>query len=248
MDAERENPQVLSEDSVPLANPELNEDRALSLLKNIDLPAADIEQLAAHPALMKSRKVRFALAAHPRTPRHIALRLIREFYTFDLMQFSQRPTAAADLKRLADEMLISRLSSITLGERIALARRCSANVGTALLLDREPRVWQTALANPSLTEAAILRALQRHNATPALVEGICRHAKWSVRHEIRITLLRNAHTPLARAIEFARKLAPPHLRDILHNSKLPENIKECLRRHSDQRSKTSHQSPSTAHL
>ena len=239
MDAEKENPQVPSGDSVSLAASELNEDQALSLLKSLDLSVAEVEQVSAQPALMKSRKVRFALAAHPRTPRRIALRLIREFYTFDLMHFSLRPTAAADLKRLAEDLLISRLNSLTLGERIALARRCSPNVGAALLLDRESRVWQTALASPRLTETAVVKALQRHNATPALVQGVCRHAKWCLRHEIRIALLRNAHTPLARAIEFARPLAPAQLRDLLHNSKLPENIKECLRNLSDEkRSKT----------
>jgi hypothetical protein len=231
MDAENENSRE-SVDSVSSVDPELNEDRALSLLKNPNLPAVEIEHLTAHPALMKSRKVRLALAAHPRTPRRIALRLIREFYTFDLMQFALRPTAAADLKRLADDLLVARLPSITLGERIALARRCSSNVGTALLLDREPRVWQTALSNPRLTEAGIIKALQRHNATPAFVDGVCHHPKWSVRPEIRVALLRSAHTPLARAIDFARNLAPPHLRDILYNSKLPENIKQCLRKHS----------------
>lgn len=239
MDAGKEKSPVVSEDTGLLAILQLTEDQALSLLKNLDRPAAEIEQLTAHPSLMKSRKVRFALAVHPRTPRRISLRLIREFYTFDLMHFSLRPTAAADLKRLAEELLISRLSSITLGERIALARRCSANVGPALLLDREPRVWQTALSNPRLTEAAVVKALHRHNATPALVDGVCRHAKWSLRHEIRIALLRNAHTPFARAIEFARTLAPPQLRDVLHNSKLPESIKGCLRKQSeDKRTKT----------
>jgi hypothetical protein len=235
MDAPKESAQSVPEESALPAETELNEDRALSLLKNLDLPAVDIEHIAMHPALMKSRKVRFAMAAHPRAPRRISLRLVRELYTFDLMQFSLRPTAPADLKRLADEMLISRLPSITLGERIALGRRSSANVATALLLDREPRVWQTSLANPRLTEIGVVKALQRNNATAALVEGVCRHAKWSVRHEVRIALLRNAHTPLARAVEFARPLAPPLLRDILHNSKLPETIKECLRRHSDQK-------------
>ena len=67
---------------------------------------------------MKSRKVRLTLAAHPRAPRRIALRLIRELYNFDLMQFSLMPAVAADLKRLADELLVSRLASIALGERI----------------------------------------------------------------------------------------------------------------------------------
>ena len=44
-----------------------------------------------------------------------------------------------------------------------------------------------------------------------------------------VALLRNAHTPLARAIEFARRLRPSQLRDVLHTSRLPERIKEYLR-------------------
>lgn len=179
---------------------------------------------------MKSRKVRVALAAHPRAPRRIALRLIRELYTFDLMQFSLIPAVAADLKRVADELLVSRLASITLGERIALARRSSALVAAALLLDKESRVWQTALENPRVTEAAIVKALLRLAATPAFVKAVCHHAKWSLRPEIRMALLRNEYTPMARALEFARRLPPAQLRDILQASRLPEKIKAYLRK------------------
>jgi len=206
------------------------EDIALALLKRPDLLAQDIEHLAKISALLKSRKVRLALAAHPRAPRRLALRLLRELYTFDLMHFSQLPAAPADLKRTADEFLITRLASISLGERISLARRCSVTVATALLHDKEPRVWQTALENPRLTETAVTRALQRPGDTPGFVEAICHHAKWSVRPEIRLALLRNAHTPLARALEFARRLPPAQLRDVLHASRLPEKIKEYLRK------------------
>jgi hypothetical protein len=146
------------------------------------------------------------------------------------MQFSLRPGPAADLKRAADELLVSRLTSVTLGERISLARRSSPLVAAALLLDKETRVWQTALENPRVTEAAITKALQRPQATSAFVEAICHHAKWSLRPEIRMALLRNAHTPLARAIEFARRLPAPVLRDALHASRLPEKIKSYLRK------------------
>jgi hypothetical protein len=45
-----------------------------------------------------------------------------------------------------------------------------------------------------------------------------------------MALLRNAHTPLARAIEFARRLPAPVLRDALHASRLPEKIKSYLRK------------------
>jgi hypothetical protein len=45
-----------------------------------------------------------------------------------------------------------------------------------------------------------------------------------------MALLRNEHTSLARALEFARRLPPAQLRDILHASRLPEKIKAYLRK------------------
>lgn len=209
--------------------PATNEDLVLAKLADRDLSSKEIELIARNTGLLKSRKVRFALASHPHTPRRIALRLLRELYSFELMHFALLPTGAADLKRLADELLISRLASVALGERISLARRCTEKVAGALLLDKEARVWQAALENPRLTEVTVVRALQRGVMGP-FVEAVCRHTKWSLRHEVRIALLRNAHTPLARALEFARRLPPAQLRDVLHSSKLPEQIKEYLRR------------------
>jgi hypothetical protein len=217
------------------ADPTLTADLALAIIKDRGLPAEAIEHIGRNLGVMKSRKVRIALAAHPRSPRRIALRLIRELYTFDLMQFSLLPAVAADLKRVADELLVARLASITLCERIALARRSSAMVAAALLLDKEPRVWQTALENPRLSESAIVKALLRSGTTSAFVKAVCQHTKWSVRLEVRGALLRNEYTPLARALEFARRTPPAQLRDILHASRLPEKTKAYLRRDLDSR-------------
>ena len=208
----------------------ITEDLALAQLKDPDLSSDAVEQISRNVSVMKSRKVRMAMASHLRTPRRIALRIVRELYTFELMQFALRPGAAADLKRIADELLLSRLPSVTLGERISLARRSSTAVAAGLLLDKEPRVWQLALENPRLTEAAIVKALQRPTGTRAFVEAVSHHAKWSVRHEVQVALLRNAHTSLSKALEFARHIPPRLLRDILHASRLPERIKSQLRK------------------
>jgi hypothetical protein len=208
----------------------ISEDRALAQLADRDLSPDAVEQISQTSALLKSRKVRLALASHPRTPRRIALRLIRELFTFELMRFALMPTVAADLRRVADELLLSRLPSITLGERISLARRSTELVAGALLLDKETPVWQAALDNARLTESAVVKALQRSNAMPALVGAVCHHPMWSVRPEIRIALLRNPHTPLAKALEFAHRLPHAQLRDILHASRLPETIKSYLRK------------------
>jgi len=210
--------------------PTLNEDLALAQLKNRDLAVEAIEEISQNSGLMKLRKVRLAVACHPHTPRRVALKVIRELYTFDLMQFALTPNAAADLKRIAEELLVNRLASITLGERTSLARRASELVVGALLLDKESRVWQAALENPRVTELAVVRALQKTGASAAFVVAVSHHSKWSLRPEVQVALLRNAHTPLAQAIEFAHRIPPAKLRDILHASRLPEKIKSYLRR------------------
>jgi hypothetical protein len=206
----------------------LTADLALSVLKDRNVAGEMIEQINRNAGVMKSRKLRLAVAGHPRTPRRIALRLIRELYTFDLLQFSLLPAVASDLKRIADELLVARLASVSLGERISLARRSSARVAAALLMDGEPRVWRTALGNPRLAEAAIVKALLRANSGAPFVDAVSRHAKWCLRPEIRMALLRNAHTPLARALEFARGVPSAQLHDVLHTSRLPEKIKAYL--------------------
>lgn len=235
-------PEELQSDRVTLAesNQEavdsamaLNEDAALAQLKDGELTTETIEQISQNAALMKSRKVHAAVAGHSKTPRRIALRLIRELYTFELMKFTLTPTVAADLKRLADELLLARLAGITLGERISLARRSSERVAGALLLDKETSVWQASLENGRLTEAVLVRALQRTGGSPAFVEAVCHHSKWSVRLEVQIALLRNMHTPMAAAIKFARRLTPHQLRDVLHTSRLPESVKSYLRKECD---------------
>jgi hypothetical protein len=213
----------------------LTEDRALALLKQADLPAETIEQIARNGAVSRHRKVKLALVEHPHTPRHVSLPLIRQLYTFDLMQVALTPVVPADLKMAADEALCNRLDTVSSGERLSLARRGSGRVAGALLLDPEARVMRVALDNARLTEALIIKALM-HPAAPAhYVDAICHHVQWSLRREVRIALLRNEKTPMAKAVEFARGLPPGLLREILQNSRLPQNVKAYLSKDPAQR-------------
>jgi hypothetical protein len=134
----------------------------------------------------------------------------------------------ADVKKVAEEVLIRQLESVSLGEKLRLARRASGTVAGELLLDPEPRVIQTALGSPRLTEASVAKAILRENVSRALVEAVCRHTKWSLRGEVRIALLRNQNTPLAWALEFARALPAALVAEILRSSRLPGNVKAAL--------------------
>ncbi len=228
-------------------DPALTEDLALAFLKRADMPAEVLDQLAKNVSALKSRKVKIALASHPHTPRHVSVPLARQFYTFDLMKVALSPGVPADVKVAVDDVLISRLKTVTTGERLTLARRASGRVAAALLLDvevtgsesidaktvaRETRVMRAALENPRLTEALVINSVLRAAASAALVYAVARHAKWSCRREIRAALLRTEHLPLGRALEFSQEIPAPLLQELLASSRLPAKIKDQLLRES----------------
>jgi hypothetical protein len=182
------------------SNPHLSEDEALALLSRRDLPAQAIENLRHNPALANRRKVLPAIAAHPRTPKRLAITLARQMFTFELLRVVQTPAAPADVQRLCEETILSRLESITGGERLALAKSGTGRIAAALLHDAEARIREAALLNSRLTEALIVRELMKP-VSRELVDDLQRHPKWSLRRDIRDTILRRMEQDVEKAPE-----------------------------------------------
>ena len=210
------------------AAPRLTEDLALALLNHRDLPREALEALSKNGQLARLRKVRMAIVIHPRTPRHVSVPTIRHLYTFDLMQVALLPSVPPDVKRAAEEVLISKLASISSGERITLARRSSGRVAGALLLDKEERIMQAALANPQMTEVPIVKALKAGHGTELLAPAVSRHQKWSYRNDVKAALLGNKDTPSGRLIHLAAELPINLIKDVLRNGRLSTQAKNSL--------------------
>lgn len=219
------------------ADAALSEELALALLERRDLPPESLEALSKNAPALQSRRVLLAMLAHPKAPRHVSLPAIRHLYTFELMQLALSPTVLADIKKAAEETLVSRLEKITLGERTTLARRSSGRVAAALLLDPEPRVVEAAVANPFLTEVLVVRALLSEKASASLVEMLCKDGKWSLRREVRIALLRNPQTPAQPAAEFAHSLPSGVLHEMLQDSRLLESARARVQQELESREK-----------
>jgi hypothetical protein len=210
------------------ADARLTEDLALALLNHRDLPREALEALNKNGALMRQRKVRIAVVMHPRTPRHVSVPTIRHLYTFELMHVALVPSVQPDVKRAAEEVLISKLASISSGERITLARRSSGRVAAALLLDKEDRIMQAALANPQMTEVSIVKVLKAEHGTELLAPAVSRHHKWSYRNDVKAALLGNKNTPSGRLIHLAAELPINLIKDVLRRGRLSSQAKNSL--------------------
>lgn len=210
------------------AHPGMTEDIALAFLTRRDLPPAALEALSKNSSAMKLRRVQAAIVAHVKTPRHVSLPIARHLYTFELLQIALTPAVPADVKKAVEDAITMRLESISIGERLALAKRGSTRIAAALLFDNEPGVMRAALVNPFMTEVWIVKAIMSKDSTSDLVSEVSHHVKWSLRKEIRIALLKNDKTPLGRVLAFAQSMSAPVLREVLATSRLNAKVKEYL--------------------
>jgi hypothetical protein len=143
------------------------------------------------------------------------------------MKLAVVPHLATDLKRAAEEALITKSACLSTGERLTLAKQGSSRVAAEMLL-AEPRVTSAALDNSRLTEVGVVSALISPKTPPHLAPAVCHHSKWRLRTEVRTAALRCEFTPLAHAIDIASDLPLAHLREVLSQSKMTDKVKQYL--------------------
>jgi hypothetical protein len=211
-----------------LDNPALDETQLCILLERKDLPAEILEEVGARKSLLKSYRVKRALAFHARTPRLIGLRLLRDLYLMDLVQLTLSPAVNAELKRTAEEQVLARLPQLPLGQKITLARRGPARVAGALLSEGHAHTLPVVLDNPNLTEAQVLKALSREKVSPAVPQSIAAHRKWAHVYNVRLALLRNPSSSLSTILAFLPQLTVSDLRELAAPGIVAENLRRYL--------------------
>ena len=208
-----------------LENPQLGERHLLILLSRKDLSREIVGTIAQNREWMSSYQMKLAGIRHPRTPRHLALPLLKFIYPFDLLGAVLVPGVPAELKRLAEDALVSQKEGLALGQRISLARRGSLRVATGLLLDRERVVIEAALSNPALTEQSVASALLLDKAPPELTEAALNHPRWFIRRLVKLALVRSRHLSLARLLGILAELSTGELADLVPDRRVAGNIR-----------------------
>jgi len=215
-----------------LENPGFDRDHAAllsSLLDRKDLPESILERIAKRTSWMSDAAVRQKVATHPRAPRRVALRLLRDSHLQDLVQLTLQPAAALEARRLAEELIIGRIGQLPLGQKVTLARRSSARVAGALLSESSQTVVTAALENSFLTEAQLLKALSQRALIAETVSAIGHHAKWSKHSAVRLALVTHPRAPLDLVMALLPELPRRDLQDLAAVAQLPLSLRRYVR-------------------
>ena len=211
-----------------LDNPALAEPDICVLLGRKRLPADVVEEISKCREWLKTYAVKKALARHPHTPRLVSLRLLRELYLMDLVRIALLPGVSAELKRNAEDQLLSRLPQLPLGQKITLGRRGPSRVAGLLLAEGHPLVLPVVLGNSHLTSAQVLKVLAREGVPEPVVQAISQHRKWSVDYNVRLALVRNPASTLSAVLGFLPELAVSDLSELASPGVVPERLRKYL--------------------
>lgn len=219
-----------------LASAEIDEPHLTKLLERLDLSGTVLAAIAEQGKWTASEGVRLRLARHPHTPKRFGLALVRQLYLFDLVRLSLLPSAPPDIRRIAEEVILTRIPHVPVGEKLTLARRGSSRVAGAILAEGHPQAIKLALDNAFLAESQVLRVLAKSGVPERVVAAIAQHAKWSSQYNVRVSLVRNPHTPPPCVLAFLPNLTLRDLKDLATLESVPAHTRRYIQKEFARRS------------
>lgn len=215
-----------------LRNPALDEHHLLALLKQRGLPTELFSLIQRHiEASETSYQLAKALARHPETPPHITLAVLPRLYLFDLAELSRHPQASPDQRMAAERLIIQRLPTQPLGNKLTLARQGSAAIVEALLKEGQPQVVAVCLDNPRLKEGALHQFLSSGATSAETISQVARHPHWQHRPNLQLTILKHPRTPLIWYTLWLPRLKRAVAKELAHSPRLTQQQRACIKQY-----------------
>ncbi len=211
-----------------LTNRHVGEQEVLIIANRKNLPGDVLEAIAKDKRWAENYPIRLALAKNPRTPLFAALSISRSLRLFDLAEISRSHFLPLTFRHKIENIIMEKIPTMPLGIKRTLAKISSGKVLLTMVQDGDADIVKACLDNPHLLEAHLFKVIIRHDSFPMTIRMIAGHQKWSSRSMIRLALMRNSHTPLARCVRFLEDIKTLDLKDLYADPSIPKGIKPYI--------------------
>lgn len=205
---------------------EPSESALIRLLLRRDAPGVFVDRVSRWSGIFKSSKALAQIVRHPACPRPFAFKALPHLGWRDLAEICRDPHTVSVVRQQAERKILERLVSLTLGEKVALARLATGAVMVALLAEREPSCTNALLDNPRFTEAEAIRMLTS-NKEPKCLVCLIRHPVWGRRREVIKAAVISPRVPLGVALGLAASLADSELRELEKSAGVNTALREA---------------------
>jgi hypothetical protein len=149
---------------------------------------------------------------------------------FDIAEMARSHHIPLVFRHKVEAIVIERIPSMPLGYKKSLAKMAVGNVLLKLLQDADTEVVALCLNNPRLMEGHLFKIISRKDTLAETIRQIAVHQAWSGRPLVRLSLVRNDHTPLTLTERFLQDMKLQELGELYADPLLPTSVKPLVYR------------------
>ncbi len=207
----------------------IDEGEALQVLRNPYCTVEIAAIVADSRDLLRSHVVRETLSGFRGLPFGRVLDLLATLPWPSLLSVAQSPSAPPVVRRHAEKKLLTLVQKMTLGEKVALARKVHRALLRSLVATADEQVLGALLDNPRLAEVDILQILNTSRAPPGFYAELARHHRWGQYYGIRRALAECPRTPLPLALSSLVHLRTVDLDHVSQRPDVAEPVRDAAR-------------------
>jgi hypothetical protein len=213
-----------------LENADLGLEELALLLRNRATTAEILTRVARNRSWIRPREIKLALLGNPRVPHVLARQLLPHLYWRDLAELAANLRVAPVLRRDAEKLVKTRLPELSVGERVALARRGSRGLIELLCYEAEGSVLRAVAGNARATEADLARILTRSDVPADFLRWLADQSSWGQRRVVRLALVRHPRTPPSSALRLIPTLSRRDIEDLRSDIAVPRLVRVAAER------------------
>jgi len=219
----------------------LDDFQILDVLRSPYCTSQIAEILATSRENLGSQSIREKLAGFPGLSNAQAMNLIGTLSWAALIALAQTPKTPALVRRQAERKLILQVPTMSLGEKIAMARRAHRALFPALITGCDDQILAALLDNPRLVENDLVVLINTGNPPVEFISVVARHHRWGKCYGLRKAIVECPHSPLPLALSVLVQLPKSDQKRIADRDNIPARVRSaaaalCVRGQSDERS------------
>ena len=207
----------------------LSEQQALDALRNPYCGADTAELIADSRELLMSHTVRELLGGFRGMPVGRAMDLIATLPWTSLVALAQNPRTPPVIRRHCEKKLVSLLLSMSLGEKVALARRVHRPLVKNLIASADGQVLTALLDNQRICEEDVLLMINTAPAPAEFYSDVARHSRWGQCYGVRRALATCPNAPLPVALSALVQLRTRDISATASRPDVPDLVRSAAR-------------------
>ncbi|MCG8592321.1 MAG: hypothetical protein MJE66_23760 [Proteobacteria bacterium] len=146
---------------------------------------------------------------------------------------------AADLARESDDEfddsaiegnLYKALQTMTVMQKIKLARGGGSEARGLLVRDRNKVVASAAISNPRITDQEVIGLAASRGISEEVLRVIAGNREWTKKYQVKLSLATNPKVPQATALQFLNYLQDRDLKNVMKSKDVPSAVSTHARR------------------